>query len=709
MILALVLHNAWNPAVRAADYQTTVLQDQPVGYWRLGETGGTTITNLGSLGSAANGETLDTPVTFGLPGAIKGDANTSAGFDGSSAKIEVPYNEVLNPTNYTIEVWANVAPDSSGVHRSPLASRDDTPSGNTAGYILYAEPGDTWQFWNGRAASWDALAGTSLTAGEWTHLVGTYDGRDKVFYVNGVIVAADQINFVPNRARVLRIGASANENPVGQFFFNGQLDEPAVYNRVLSADRILAHYRAGSGAEPAPVTPAIVVDLQATNLFKGDALVLTPLVTGSLPLTYQWKLNNTDIAGATNSSLSFTNIQPAANGNYTVTIKNSADAVTSAEAAVTVADIGKPVITQQPVSRTVVSGANVTFSVTASGSSTFNYQWKFKGAGIPNATNSTLQITNVQSANTGSYVVVVSNAAGSVTSDEAVLQLPSPATKSYADTVKEDGPVSYWRLDETSGEVATDSVGGNNGEYLNGVSLGVPGFQGQTNAAAQFSAESQQKVDVPFSATLNTPEFTVELWAKVTGGSGYRSPLTSRADAPQRGYIFYAEPGDTWQFWSGKGDTSGWDTIPGPAVETNTWTHLVGVYDGTNKTFYVNGAAAGSKPVVFGPNDEAVLRIGGGATESDGNYFFEGAVDDVAFYNKALAESRILAHYVAGASQTTSPSLSVTYNSGKITLVWSSGVLQSSDEITGQWTDVASAASPFSVTPAGTHRFYKVK
>ncbi len=232
----------------------------------------------------------------------------------------------------------------------------------------------------------------------------------------------------------------------------------------------------------------------------------------------------------------------------------------------------------------------------------------------------------MQSANTGPYVVVVSNAAGSVTSDEAVLQLPSPATKSYADTVKEDGPVSYWRLDETSGEVATDSVGGNNGEYLNGVSLGVPGFQGQTNAAAQFSAESQQKVDVPFSATLNTPEFTVELWAKVTGGSGYRSPLTSRADAPQRGYIFYAEPGDTWQFWSGKGDTSGWDTIPGPAVETNTWTHLVGVYDGTNKTFYVNGAAAGSKPVVFGPNDEAVLRIGGGATESDGNYFFEGAV-----------------------------------------------------------------------------------
>jgi Concanavalin A-like lectin/glucanases superfamily len=156
---------------------------------------------------------------------------------------------------------------------------------------------------------------------------------------------------------------------------------------------------------------------------------------------------------------------------------------------------------------------------------------------------------------------------------------------------------------------------------------------------------------------LNTPPFTVELWAKVTGGTSYRSPLTSRADNPQRGYIFYADPANTWQFWTGKGDTSGWDNIAGPAVQTNAWAHLVGGYDGTNKFFYVNGVLIGTKSVAFGPNDEDVLRFGGGATESDGNYFFEGDVDEVSFYAKALSQAQIVQHFVAGRPLQTGPSI----------------------------------------------------
>ena len=60
---------------RAADYPSAVLEDKPVGYWRLGEADGPTVKNLGSLGTAGDGPRSDTPVTFGLPGAIKGDTN----------------------------------------------------------------------------------------------------------------------------------------------------------------------------------------------------------------------------------------------------------------------------------------------------------------------------------------------------------------------------------------------------------------------------------------------------------------------------------------------------------------------------------------------------------------------------------------------------------------------------------------------------------
>jgi hypothetical protein len=649
------------PEAQAADYQATVLQDKPVGYWRLGEAGGPTVANLGSLGAAADG-VATAAVTFGFPGAVSGDANTAAGFDGSSAKIEVPYSEQLNPASFTYEVWANVAFDSSGVYRSPLSSRDDTPAGNTAGVIFYAEPGDNWQFWTGRAAAWNIVGGEVVYPGVWTHLVGTYDGTNKVFYVNGVAVGATRINFVPNRGRALRIGAGANENATGQFFFNGQIDEPAVYSGVLPGDRILAHYKAGSGTDPIPMAPLIVADPLAVDAFTGETITLTPLVTGSLPLTYQWRRNGADITGATAVSLVVSNAQPSNGGTYSVVVRNSAGEAVSGDVAVNVSEISKPVITQQPRSRTVLAGANVTFSVQASGSSSFNYQWQFNGADLLNATNATLSVTNVMLANTGSYTVMVSNQAGSTPSAVAQLQIAPPATKSYADTVKDDAPVSYWRLNVTTGDVAADSADSNPGTYLNGVTLGLPGalVTDTGNTAAGFSAASQQKVDVPYNPNLNTAEFTVECWAKVTGGSGnYRSPLTSRADAPQRGYIFYAEPGYTWEFWSGQGDTSGWDVIGGPAVQESVWAHLVGVYDGTNKLFYVNGVLAGSKAVAFGINDENVLRIGGGATEGDGNYFFEGAVDEVSYYDKALPEDRILAHFVAGFPQTTPPSITV--------------------------------------------------
>ena len=641
----------------AADYQSTVLADQPVGYWRLSEMEGTNIANLGTLGAPAIGGAIG-GVLLGQPGAVQSEADTAAFLDGSG-RIEIPYAEELNPETFTYEVWANVDPSSFGSHRSPLSSRDDTPVGNTSGVIFYADPAETWQFWNGRGTeSWHVLGDAFVTQGLWTHLVGTYDGTNKAFYVDGVLVSAARTSFQPNRARPLRIGAGANENPAGNYFFNGMVDEAAVYSGVLSGDRILAHYTAGSGLEPAPVAPIVIAEPQSTEVFKGEAPSLSVLATGSLPLNYQWKFNETDIPGATSYALVLTNVQPASSGAYRVVVSNAAGEAASLEATLTVADISAPLVTQQPRSRTVLPGLPLTLDVQASGSATFAYQWQFNGADIPNATNATFTLPSVQQADTGAYKVILTNAAGTTTSAEAVVQFPAAATKSYAETVMDDAPVSYWRLDEASGDVADDSAGANPGNYLNGVTFGVPGaLVTATNAAAGFSAAAQQKVDVPFSPALNTQEFTAEVWARATGGSGHRSPLTSRAGGPERGYIFYADPADTWQFWTGLGEETGWDTIVGPAVQNGAWVHLVGVYDGAFKSFYVNGVLVGIKEAPYAPNDANPLRIGGGATESDGEFFFEGSVDEVSYYDKALTEDRILAHYVAGFPLSTPPAI----------------------------------------------------
>ncbi len=82
-----------------------------------------------------------------------------------------------------------------------------------------------------------------------------------------------------------------------------------------------------------------------------------------------------------------------------------------------------PTISVQPVGGLVSITTTGSLSVTASGSGTLTYQWKKNGTNISGATSSTYTKTNMQPADEGSYTVVVSNSAGSVTSSAAVIQL----------------------------------------------------------------------------------------------------------------------------------------------------------------------------------------------------------------------------------------------------------------------------------------------
>lgn len=695
---------------RAATYRDTVLADNPVGYWRLGDPADSRATNSGSLGAAGNGTTFQN-VTFGVPGALNSDPDTAVNFDGNQAKINVPYSSALNTARFTVEAWAKVTTDSTG-HRSPVASRDDPPQ---RGFIFYAAPNNQWQFWTGTGAQvgWNVVGGAAAEPEVWAHLVGVYDGTNKFFYVNGVLVGANRSAFTPNGSRVLRIGASATESPVGDFFFNGDVDEVAVYPAVLSPERVVAHYASGAGAPPdASVTPGFAAPPLPLDRFKGESATFSVLATGSLPLRYQWQRDNVDLPGATSFTLVVSNLQPANGGAYTVVVSNDAGSTTSDPVTLTVADVSKPVITSQPASRTVLPGATASFSVVASGSTVFSYQWQHNGQALDKATNATLNVTNVQTQNLGSYKVTVKNAAGSSDSDIATLSIHARPAGSYVDVVKADGPVGYWRLDETEGEIALDQIAGNSGDILNGVTLGVPGaIAGDANLAANFSSGDRQKIDVPWTEALNPPQFSMEVWARMTGGAGvHRSPLTSRADSPQRGYIFYCEPGDIWQFWSGKGDDSGWDNIPGPRAEINQWAHLVGTYDGTIKRFYVNGVMVGTSTAAFAPNDVNALRFGGGATEGPGAFFFEGDVDEPAIYNKALTDEQVISHYLAGISAMVTPAvLTVARVDGNLVLSWAAGSLELASAVNGPWTTLAGANSPVNVTPDQSARFYRLR
>jgi uncharacterized protein (TIGR02145 family) len=80
-----------------------------------------------------------------------------------------------------------------------------------------------------------------------------------------------------------------------------------------------------------------------------------------------------------------------------------------------------PIITTQPVSQTVASGESVAFSVLATGTAPLTYQWYKDGIAVSGEVSSTYTISSVTSNHAGAYTVAVSNSAGSVVSEGAVL------------------------------------------------------------------------------------------------------------------------------------------------------------------------------------------------------------------------------------------------------------------------------------------------
>ncbi|EAW34314.1 LamG-like jellyroll fold domain-containing protein [Lyngbya sp. PCC 8106] len=159
-----------------------------------------------------------------------------------------------------------------------------------------------------------------------------------------------------------------------------------------------------------------------------------------------------------------------------------------------------------------------------------------------------------------------------------------------------------------------------------------PSIDPSTLSVAQFDGKKDY-IEVGFQEVLNPPQFTVECWAKVTGGQGsWRSPITSRGEGPLAGYIIYAGQNNKWQFWIGSGGS--WSTYQGPAIKLNAWTHCAGSYDGEVMRFYVNGKEVGSPvtaPLTL--NTRFPLRIGTGCTEQSPQFFFNGQIAEVRVWN----------------------------------------------------------------------------
>jgi hypothetical protein len=151
-------------------------------------------------------------------------------------------------------------------------------------------------------------------------------------------------------------------------------------------------------------------------------------------------------------------------------------------------------------------------------------------------------------------------------------------------------------------------------------------------------------VQLPYLAANNPSQFTVSCWVKVAGGTGHRSPITSRTESGgrgQKGYIVYIAPDNKLQFWVGNG--MNWSAVTGPVVTLNTWLHITGTYDGSTLRLYVNGVLSGSLVTSYVPNNVSGLRIAAGSTETTPSMFFNGQIAEVRIWNQARTQAEIQA------------------------------------------------------------------
>jgi hypothetical protein len=234
-------------------YSSTVLGDGPGGYWRLGETSGTTAADASG---GDNGTYVNSP-TQGQASLLPGDsANRSVRFDGANDLVRVNSSSALTPSSrVSLEAWIKPASLPAAGGFASILTKAESYSLQFNGPRL-----EFTIIQNGARRRLQAPTG-AIVAGQTYHVVGTYDGATQRLYVNGTQVASAALSGA--------ITTNANPVAIGSWngsveFFNGTIDEAAVYPVALSAARVAAHRSAGIGEAPPDTSVKAPSNLSAT-------------------------------------------------------------------------------------------------------------------------------------------------------------------------------------------------------------------------------------------------------------------------------------------------------------------------------------------------------------------------------------------------------------------------------------------------------------
>ena len=330
-------------------------------------------------------------------------------------------------------------------------------------------------------SSGPANAYTSLAAAVRFNLSGTIDARN-----GGAFGAVSTIRFAAGTTYQVIVDVNVASHTYNAYVVVGGVQTMLGMNLAFRTEQANVTSLSNLGALTATgsdticnialtasvVAPAITTQPASSTVTAGQSANFSIATTGTAPLTYQWQKNGAAISGATSSTYSTPVTTTADNGaQFTAVVSNSAGTITSSAATLTVkTPVVAPSITSQPLAQSVTAGQSASFFVASTGTAPLTYQWNRNGSAISGATSSSYTALTTSSDNGAQFSVVITNAAGSVTSSSALLTVkpaaPAPgcllSSGSWVNSPLTQSQSGSFRIvfDATPASATMDSVAG---------------------------------------------------------------------------------------------------------------------------------------------------------------------------------------------------------------------------------------------------------
>jgi len=505
-------------------YATTALGDRPLNYWRLGET-----TGVASNSASYDNLTVNGSVTRAVAGAVPGDTDAAIRFNGASTQFATTTTARLGRHTFSVEAWVRT---SSGGKIIGFGNRSSGNSTAADRHLYIGSDGRVRFGVNPAGGSRTVSSISSITDNNWHHVVGTLGGGVMTLYVDGQQVG--QLTGVPlaqNYTGFWRVGGdnlSGWTSRPSNDYFNGSIDEAAVYPRALTAAEVAQNYAIGaSGTVPNQAPTASFTATTSPLTVAVNAAASTD--TDGTIVSYGWDFGDGTVATGATATRTY-----AAAGTYTVTLTVTDDDGATGTSTQQVVVPAAPV-NQLPTAAFTATTSPLAVAVDAAASTDVDgtivsYAWDFGDGSTatgPTASRTyaaagtytvTLTVTDNQGATgttTQSVVVPAIPVNGSPTAAFTATTTPLAVAVDGSASSDPDGTIVSYAWDFGNGATATGVTAANTfataGTYT--ITLTVTDNQGATGI-------SSQSVIVP-SVPVGPQPFATDAFERaVTNGLG---------------------------------------------------------------------------------------------------------------------------------------------------------------------------------------------